>query len=627
MQKIIQSLFFSLWMCSGCTNFIKNNNDHYKEKIADYHLQYTQYQYININSAQNYIDSIHILSKIHNYQKGLGMAFLDKGELENIKGNYNLSLVNEEKALAIFTNHKDDTFLAQTWGAIGVNYWHRGIHDKALQFHFQACKLNEKLGLKNEYAADYNRISMVYQTKEDVKNAAQFASHAIEIIKDLPPQQNHANIYHNMANIYGMQGKYKEAMQLDSIGLSICTLLNMEFKKSMFYDNIANCYYFMKNSDSSILYHKKAIAIDSTFNNNKLLGDTYNSLGNIYEEKKDFIKANEYYQKSLELCRLTGYKTGVKIALESLSNLAYKQRKTTDAYHLLQQSILVKDSMINEASEKQIAEMQTVFDTEKKKQQIEQQKIKISRRNISIISLICVFILSLISYLMWYNRYKWKQEQKLQQELLKEEEKRAKAILESEENERQRLARELHDGVGQLLSVTKLNLSAITADNNNKLNDSIIILDDSIKEIRNISHNMAPDILQKYGLQRAIDDFVLRIQQSKKTNIHFESNGFIESSLNDTDKLMLYRIIQEAVNNSLKYGQSENIMIQLSADVHEISLLIEDNGKGFDINEVKQKDGIGLRNMQLRTEVLKGRIEIDSALNKGTTIIVEIPLS
>ena len=90
---------------------------------------------------------------------------------------------------------------------------------------------------------------------------------------------------------------------------------------------------------------------------------------------------------------------------------------------------------------------------------------------------------------------------------------------------------------------------------------------------------------------------------------------------------MLYRIIQEAVNNSLKYGQSENIMIQLSADVHEISLLIEDNGKGFDINEVKQKDGIGLRNMQLRTEILKGRIEIDSALNKGTTIIVEIPLS
>jgi signal transduction histidine kinase len=354
------------------------------------------------------------------------------------------------------------------------------------------------------------------------------------------------------------------------------------------------------------------------------------NLASVYEELNDFGKAIFYFEKSVELCRKSGYKIGVKNALESLSKLYFKLGDTGKAYQYLKESAIVKDSIINNNSEQKIAELQTLFDTEKKKQEIAQQALKISQRNILLVILFFVLMVSLITYYLLYNRYKLKQERRLKEEMVKEEMKRSKAVLESEENERQRLARELHDGVGQLLSATKLNLSTLHHFNNEeaiKLQNSIEILDDSIKEIRNISHNMVPDVLLKFGLKKAIADFINRINQTKKININFECIGCNEDYLNDTSKLMLYRIIQESVNNTIKYAGATQLNIQLSGDDSEITLIMEDNGNGFDVEKAMEKDGIGLKNMQLRTDYLKGKMEINSSHQNGTTILIEIPLS
>lgn len=624
--------FVILFFIFGCAKQSDTDNEQITAKIRYYNTKYNEYQRVNINIAQTYIDSIQTLSKKENYVKGIGIATLDKGLLENIKGNFNLAINKNEKALSIFNELKEDTLIAKSLAALGVNYWQKGEIVKSLDFLFKALKINETLDLKSAQAANYNQISMVYQSQNKIPLAEEFANKSMKIIQNLTPELSHISTFHNLANIYGMQGKYKEALRLDSIGLIYCEQLNAEFNKSMFYDNMANCLYYANDWTNAIDYHLKAISIDSSFGNNKQLGDTYCNMGAIYEEQKNYDKALECYNKSIELCRVSGYKIGIKNGLQQLSKLFYKTNNTTAAYHLLQESMIVKDSMINESSEQKIAELQTLFDTEKKKQQIAQQELKISRRNILLVVLLAALIMSVFIFRLVYLRYKLKQEQKLQQELIKEETKRSKAIIETEENERQRLARELHDGVGQLLSATKLNLSSLennkcTPEEKLRLVNSMDILDESIREIRNISHNMVPDILLKFGLKRAIEDFILRINQTKKLEIHFECNGFEENSLEDTDKLMLYRLIQESVNNTIKYAQATNMTIQLSADMNEISLLMEDNGKGFDIEEAKRKGGIGFKNMQLRTEYLKGKLEIDSSPKNGTTIIIEIPLS
>lgn len=624
--SVVILLFFS-----SCTRQSDTNHTNISTSVNYFQTKYIEYQRVNIGIAQKYIDSIERISKPVNFIYGIGLTALDKGLLEHIKGNFNLAINFNEKALTIFSSLKNDTLVAKSLSAIGISYWQKGENDKALQYLFKALKINEQLNTRNEIASVYNQISMVYQSQNKLALAENFAYKSLSIINHSEPGLSHISTFHNLANIYGMQGNYKEALKYDSIGLKYCEQLNVEFNKSMFYDNIANCLYFANDWPNAIGYHLKAITIDSSFGNNKQLGDTYSNLGAIYEEQQNYKAAIDCYKKSIELCRKSGYKNGLRNVLEQLSNLYFKTNKTADAYQLLKESMAVKDSIINEASEQKIAELQTLFETEKKKQQIEQQELKISRRNILLLAMFVILLFSLITYYLLYNRYKLKQEQKLQQELLNEAAKRSKAILESEENERQRLARELHDGVGQLLTATKLNLSTLTSadlnDDKHKLQNSMDILDDSIKEIRNISHNMVPDVLLKYGLRRAIEDFISRINQTNKLSIHFECNGFEETSLDDTSKLMLYRIIQETVNNSIKYAQATEMTIQLSADAEEISLLMEDNGKGFDVAEVKQKGGIGLKNMQLRTDYLKGQLEIESSPQNGTTIIIEIPLS
>ncbi len=629
MKYLFNIIVLLLWGCSGPSD--KSDPD-IEKQVSVYNQKYMAYQRVNTDTAQLYIDSIEMISKPANYTFGIGIAALNKGLLEQVKGNFNLAISHNEKALLLFTGLKYDTLMAKTLAALGTNYWQKGENDKALQYLFKALKINETLNTKKEKAACYNQISMVYQSQDKIKLAEEFAGKSMDIIAGMPPDLTHISTLHNLANIYGMQGKYADALRLDSIGLSYCEKLNVKFNKSMFYDNMANCFYFSKQFPKSVEYHLKANSIDSSFRNNKQMGDTYCNLGILYEEFGNSEQAIAYYLRSLELCKESGYKIGVKNALGQLSKLYFRLNKPAEAFQMQSESILYKDSVINEASEQKIAELQTLFDTEKKKQQIAQQELKINKRNILLFVLMAAFMLTIFIFRLIYYRYKFQQERKLQQELIKEEAKRSSAILESEENERQRLARELHDGVGQLLSASKLNLSALsnnhcTDEEKQRLQYSMDILDDSIREIRNISHNMVPDVLLKHGLQRAVKDFISRINIARKINIHFESNGFEEDMLDETGKLMLYRIIQESVNNAMKYAEASNINIQLSADIHEISLLMEDNGKGFDVMEAKQKGGIGLKNIQLRTEYLKGKLEIESSPQNGTTIIIEIPLS
>lgn len=598
------------------------------QQVDYFNRQFISYQKVDIQKAELYIDSLNLVSEKNNYALGIAISKLNHGIIEQLKGNYSIAIKEIELALEVFENENNDSLIARSYALMGSSYWQISDYGKAMQYFLDALKIYEQLNYKNEIASSYNSISMVYQSKYQLALAEEYAKKSFDMITTQKPNTSQLSIYHNMANIYGMQAKYSDALKMDSIGLVLCNQLNAQYSKSMFYDNMSNCYYYSNEFDKSIEYHSKAISIDSIFNNKKQLGDSYCNLGAVYEAKKETDNAIKYYLKSIENCKAADYKLGVKNAYQLLATLYSSIHQPELAYQALLNSISIKDSIINEKTENKIVELRTLYEMEKKQQQIIQQNLKISRRNILIGTLFVIFILSIFTYVLLINRYKLKQDKKLQIELFKEEEKRTLAILESEENERQRIARELHDGVGQLLSATKLNLSAVYSNTSNlKILQSLNVLDESIKEIRNISHNLLPDVLLKYGLISAIDKFVQKINQTNQLNVQFECNGFEESSLNNTEKLMMYRIIQESVNNTIKYAHANEVMIQLSADEREISLMVQDNGKGFDIKNINTNSGIGFKNMQLRTEFLKGKIDIESSINNGTTIFIEIPLT
>ncbi|AQX10534.1 ATP-binding protein [Elizabethkingia ursingii] len=202
------------------------------------------------------------------------------------------------------------------------------------------------------------------------------------------------------------------------------------------------------------------------------------------------------------------------------------------------------------------------------------------------------------------------------------------ALLEGQEQERGRLARDLHDGLGGLLSGTKHQLSYLDPHQSENIEEgiskSIKQIDGAVEELRRVAHNLMPDLLVKYGLEVAIQEFASRISNSA-LDIHTEFINY-GNSLSEEKQLIIYRIIQELVNNAIKHAEASEIIIQISQEENVLNLTVEDNGKGFDHKGLNVKKTAGFHNIESRVQFLKGTMNIISELNIGTSIELQIPI-
>jgi signal transduction histidine kinase len=207
------------------------------------------------------------------------------------------------------------------------------------------------------------------------------------------------------------------------------------------------------------------------------------------------------------------------------------------------------------------------------------------------------------------------------------QQQRTEAILEAEDRERVRIARDLHDGIGQMLAAARMALGNFLVkkkDENKHIQNSLDLLEDSIKEIREISHNMMPGALTKLGLSTALKQFVNKINALGVLQIELQIIG-VKERLSEKIETMLYRVVQEILSNVIRHAEATKVSIELVKHENELVLIVVDNGKGFDSEEVKNH-GIGIKNVATRVEYLNGSVNFDSAIGRGTSVIVEIPL-
>ena len=212
------------------------------------------------------------------------------------------------------------------------------------------------------------------------------------------------------------------------------------------------------------------------------------------------------------------------------------------------------------------------------------------------------------------------------EELEKEKTRRLSSLIDGQEMERQRVSRELHDGLGQYLIAIKLKLENIV---DNMTPGSVALLqemfDSTIDEVRKISDNLMPSILKEFGPETAIKNLCKLISQTSGLKITFESLP-LKHKPDDKTSTYLYRIAQEALNNIVKHAEATSVSLQLVELGNYIELIVEDNGKGFNFGQDFRSMGNGIYNMRERTSILKGTFELNSSIGYGTTIVVRIPL-
>lgn len=316
-------------------------------------------------------------------------------------------------------------------------------------------------------------------------------------------------------------------------------------------------------------------------------------------------------------------------ACEQLA-LAYAQKKKFDSayiYHTLFSRI--KDSINNENNLYEILQQEANL---KIQQQQQFQKLAIEKQKLGRNIIIAVAIFSFIIIGFLYNRLQLRQKNRYQMQLNMQQNELFNSIAVIQDKERKRIAEDIHDSLGSLLSAAKLKLSSLKEEQTNSSNKesenwqvTFQLLDEASAELRNISHNIMPASLSKLGLVAALKNLISQMSSSSAIQMNFSAHDFKER-INEATEMSIYRIVLELINNVVKHANATKTTVQLIKYPDYINISVEDNGKGFDFeSEMVSKKGIGLDNILSRVNYLKGKLDIDTSPGRGTTVIIDIP--
>jgi signal transduction histidine kinase len=358
----------------------------------------------------------------------------------------------------------------------------------------------------------------------------------------------------------------------------------------------------------------------------------YGDLGYMYKEQGQYAKAIEKYNLSNTIAIKMAFADLLLSNYKELSAIAEKKGDFALSLDYYKKQAGLKDSIYSGDKLKQIEQLNAKYQTEKKEQQLKLQKAEITKKNYLLWGLIAVTVLIIFAGFSLYYKRQIQNRMHLQAEVMKQQDLATRAIINAEENERKRIAAELHDGVGQMMSAAKMNLSAFENDIQFKdeaqkitFEKLIGLVDESCKEIRSVSHQMMPNALLKSGLASAVKEFLDKIDNRIiKINLHTEG---LQERLDSNTETVLYRVIQECVNNVIKHSGASNLDISLIKDADGIAATVEDNGRGFDITDKQKFEGIGLKNISSRVAFLKGTVDFDSSPGKGTLVAIHVPIA
>jgi len=538
-----------------------------------------------------------------------------------------------EKNIALLQKDPDQvSLLAQYTSFSGLCFMKLNKIKEALERFYTALKLGER---SNDYMTQARatvNIGWAMMELNQYEKAILNFKNALKLIDERKmPTANNATIYSNLASSYGAMEQLDSSLKYSRMAISEAHkngnlfveanslyILGTALIKQGKYNNALNCYLSAKPLREKI-------------------GDPFYIVSDMAEMGSLYAKLNkpkEGIAISLEALKIAldnkidAKLTMIYASLAENYDSAGKFKEAAEVYNKLS---ALKDSAYADANPKALAEMQTKYETEKKERQIQQQKFRITRQNFLIGGIVGLLILGSLLGLSQYKRYKFKQEARMKTALMKQQEMATKAVLEAEENERQRIAKDLHDSIGQMMSAAKMNLSAfeseIKFENKEQeiaLEQIIQLVDESCKEVRNVSHNMMPNALLKNSLASAVREFIDKLDQ-KKLHVHLYTEG-LDERLDSNVETVLYRVIQECVNNVIKHADATTLDISLIKDQDGISATIEDNGTGFNVADKDKSNGMGLKNITTRIEYLKGNVEFDSTPGKGTLVALHVPV-
>lgn len=541
----------------------------------------------------------------------LGNYYQAKKENQKAIENYIISLT-------IFRRLNKEEEIANCYYKIGLSNYISSNYKDALENYFEALAINENRNNYSKIALVLGEIAAVYSLTGDYDKRRNYVERAMKIYERLNDEKGVMRMTTSLGVGYQKEGNIKKAIEIYKVGLEMARKLGEERNESIFLGNIGSSYRRLGRHKESLEYLFKALSIKIKQERYTSVAHTYNDISETYMNMNNLIKAKEYAIKAIETAK--GYSLHQeRYGHFILSNIEYdlgdykNSRNSLKAFQKLEDSIFSLDKIAK------INDLQIKYETEKKNLKIENQEANIAlqdTRNKVKNQWLLFGSLGLLSIFIFITLQKSKRaakKEKLQQEKFSQD------LLLSQEEERTRIARELHDSVGQQLTLIKRKAQ------NEAQDDIAIMTNTALEEVRSISRDLYPALLKQLGLKESIE--LLVHEYDEQTDLFFTTDiDEIDNHFKESTSLNFYRLVQECLNNIIKHASAKSVTVTIKKEGKKINALISDNGKGFDVNESKNKNSLGLKTIFERIKIMNGKLSIDSQLNSGTTFIFSIPV-
>jgi signal transduction histidine kinase len=589
-----------------------------------------------------------------------------------------------KSALSFSFDMKDSALVAEAYNGMAIYYFRIGELDSSLDYNYKALILRRKLGDKSGMISSHSKIGNIYAEQARYDEALNNLQKALKLAEEINDYPKTAALQNSLASLH-VKLKNNEKIKyyaLECIRLS--SEAGDEYTLAMAHGNMGVYYQNIGNADSSIVYFEKSLKImmaygsymDASIAENNLgvsyrmKGETEKGLqhylkayelskklddkagmalyganvGGVYNSLGKYDQGKKFFEESLELARDNHLKKIMAQCYDGISTSYFGKGNLEDALKYKDDYLKMRDSILGEEKIKQLAEAETKFLAERKEKEaliakanlaIEKEErallqTKSEARKKWVIGITGVAIIIILLISIYFIRKRQQEKLLYDAEIIRQRELGLKSVIHATEEERKRIARELHDGIGQSLGGLKLTLqnfgNEFARENDpqkNKLLEITKILDDAATEVRSISHQMMPRVLSELGLAPAIEDMLRKTFSGTSIKYSFDTYGITER-LDDTIEVSLYRICQELTNNIIKHAGATEVSVQLFKNKNHIILIVEDNGKGFDFHV--KKEGIGLLNINSRLNIISGDVNYEPSPESGTIATIRIPL-
>ena len=556
----------------------------------------------------------------HQYLKQEGLNLL--ADHWYYKGNLNEALNTIELAQKV--NVSNQHLQTTTYIILGKIVSELGQHKEAVTAYLKAIRLGEAvLDTTNLIIANTN-LANVYRYLGQRKEALMLYHKSLEMSKLTKNRSYEASNLGNIGIIYRNQGQLEKALEFYTQSLDIHREMGQRFHVAIDLMNLGVLYENLEQFNKAKASHFESNKISKALKDDIGVVLTFINLGIIESKTKNFKRGLMYYDSAMVLSKKMEYKEGFKHYYLAKSE-TYSLMKNHEAAYtnrlLFEQW---KDTLENENHLNAISELEIKYETEKKENELlklnkqkQEDDIVISNQNRKVkqlsLGLGVAILLGLLAFLLFKQRL----QNKKQNELLL-------AISETQTAERKRISQDLHDSIGGSLALTKNKLQNALdkiKTTSPEMDEAILALNNTSNQVRQISHNLMPGELVRFGLVPAINTL---LEQLDAEELHAQLyTTQMKNRIEPLTEIQLYRIVQEAIQNVIKHAKAKNLYIHLNRHKKHLSLIIEDDGIGMLPNI---KEGLGLKNIEQRIKMLNGSFTADSSENKGTTLNIQIPM-